>query len=146
EAFTYRMGAHTTNDDPTRYRVAARLYSALQQPSPRAERLYERVERVLAPDVAAKAWKAWRTLPLDHVVERAVSFPAPRRPLPALLTRREREIAVLVSEEMSNRRIAEELTISQATAARHVANIFRKLLITSRAQLADWVREHGLQR
>ncbi|MFD0774742.1 pyruvate dehydrogenase (acetyl-transferring) E1 component subunit alpha [Streptomonospora algeriensis] len=25
EAFTYRMGAHTTNDDPTRYRVAAEL-------------------------------------------------------------------------------------------------------------------------
>ncbi|MGB9375494.1 MAG: thiamine pyrophosphate-dependent enzyme, partial [Jiangellales bacterium] len=25
EAFTYRMGAHTTSDDPTRYRVAAEL-------------------------------------------------------------------------------------------------------------------------
>ncbi|GAA3728859.1 pyruvate dehydrogenase E1 component alpha subunit [Spinactinospora alkalitolerans] len=25
EAFTYRMGAHTTNDDPTRYRVSAEL-------------------------------------------------------------------------------------------------------------------------
>ncbi|MBB6174056.1 pyruvate dehydrogenase E1 component alpha subunit [Nocardiopsis mwathae] len=25
EAFTYRMGAHTTNDDPSRYRVAAEL-------------------------------------------------------------------------------------------------------------------------
>jgi pyruvate dehydrogenase E1 component alpha subunit len=27
EAFTYRMGAHTTSDDPTRYRVAAELES-----------------------------------------------------------------------------------------------------------------------
>jgi 2-oxoisovalerate dehydrogenase E1 component alpha subunit len=25
EAFTYRMGAHTTNDDPSRYRVAAEV-------------------------------------------------------------------------------------------------------------------------
>jgi 2-oxoisovalerate dehydrogenase E1 component alpha subunit len=25
EAFTYRMGAHTTTDDPTRYRLAAEL-------------------------------------------------------------------------------------------------------------------------
>ncbi len=25
EAFTYRMGAHTTSDDPTRYRIAAEL-------------------------------------------------------------------------------------------------------------------------
>ena len=27
EAFTYRMGAHTTSDDPTRYRLAAELES-----------------------------------------------------------------------------------------------------------------------
>ena len=27
EAFTYRMGAHTTTDDPTRYRLAAELES-----------------------------------------------------------------------------------------------------------------------
>src|SRR6185437_14637230 len=25
EAFTYRMGAHTTSDDPTRYRIAAEV-------------------------------------------------------------------------------------------------------------------------
>ncbi len=25
EAFTYRMGAHTTTDDPTRYRLSAEL-------------------------------------------------------------------------------------------------------------------------
>jgi 2-oxoisovalerate dehydrogenase E1 component alpha subunit len=25
EAFTYRMGAHTTTDDPTRYRLASEL-------------------------------------------------------------------------------------------------------------------------
>ncbi|MDT0301491.1 ATP-binding protein [Streptomonospora wellingtoniae] len=126
--------------------VAARLYTALQQPSPRAERLYRKAEHILPSDVADKAWKAWRALSLDHVVEQAVSFPAPRRPLPSLLTRREREIAVLVGESMSNRQIADHLTISQATVARHVANIFRKLLITSRAQLAAWVEEHGLER
>jgi pyruvate dehydrogenase E1 component alpha subunit len=27
EAFTYRMGAHTTSDDPTRYRIAAEVES-----------------------------------------------------------------------------------------------------------------------
>ncbi|GAA1761125.1 MULTISPECIES: ATP-binding protein [Streptomonospora] len=126
--------------------VAARLYTALQQPSPRAERLYRQVGHMLPSDVADKAWKAWRPLSLDQVVEQAVSFPAPRRPLPSLLTRREREIAVLVGESMSNRQIADHLTISQATVARHVANIFRKLLITSRAQLAAWVDEHRLER
>ncbi|WP_131099648.1 LuxR C-terminal-related transcriptional regulator [Streptomonospora litoralis] len=125
--------------------VAARLYAVLHQPSPRAERLYRQVQQVLPGDVAAKAWKAWRTLPLEQVVENAVSFPAPRHPLPSLLTRREREIAVLVADGLSNRRIADHLTISQATVARHVANIFRKLLITSRAQLAAWVADEGLE-
>ena len=37
---------------------------------------------------------------------------------------------------LSNQAIADELVISRATAARHVANIFTKLGFTSRAQLA----------
>ena len=39
EAFTYRMGAHTTTDDPTRYRLAAEL---------EAWKLKDPVERVKA--------------------------------------------------------------------------------------------------
>lgn len=38
----------------------------------------------------------------------------------------------------SNRAIAEELVISPATAARHVANILLKLGFSSRAQVASW--------
>ena len=33
EAFTYRMGAHTTSDDPTRYRVAASWRLEAQGPA-----------------------------------------------------------------------------------------------------------------
>jgi len=71
----------------------------------------------------------------------------PRQPVPAsvssaALTAREREIAVLIARGLSNRAIADELVISPATAARHVANIFTKLGFTSRAQLAAWVAEH----
>jgi pyruvate dehydrogenase E1 component alpha subunit len=39
EAFTYRMGAHTTTDDPTRYRLAAEL---------EAWKLKDPIERVKA--------------------------------------------------------------------------------------------------
>jgi len=41
----------------------------------------------------------------------------------------------------------DELVISPATAARHVANIFTKLGFTSRAQVAAWAaqRESGGQ-
>jgi predicted ATPase/DNA-binding CsgD family transcriptional regulator len=55
------------------------------------------------------------------------------------LTAREQEIARLIARGLSNRGIAEELFISPATAARHVANIMAKLGLNSRAQIAAWV-------
>jgi predicted ATPase/DNA-binding CsgD family transcriptional regulator len=58
-----------------------------------------------------------------------------------VLTVRELEIAGLIARGLSNRGIATELTISPATAARHVANIFGKLGFSSRAQVAAWNAE-----
>ncbi len=54
------------------------------------------------------------------------------------LTAREHEIALLIARGLSNRAIADELVISPATAARHVANILGKLGFSSRAQVAAW--------
>ena len=54
------------------------------------------------------------------------------------MTAREQQIAELIARGLSNRGIAAELFISPATAARHVANIFAKLGVTSRAQVAAW--------
>jgi predicted ATPase/DNA-binding CsgD family transcriptional regulator len=56
-----------------------------------------------------------------------------------LLTPREHQIALLIARGLSNRGIADELYISPATAARHVANILAKLGLNSRAQVAAWV-------
>ncbi|HVB43532.1 MAG TPA: tetratricopeptide repeat protein [Streptosporangiaceae bacterium] len=62
---------------------------------------------------------------------------------PGPLTEREREIALLVARGMSNRAIAGHLVISQATVARHIANIFAKLTVRSRGEVAAWVaRSH----
>ncbi|MFW5416836.1 LuxR family transcriptional regulator [Nocardiopsis sp. CNT-189] len=124
--------------------AGAALRASLGLAAPHAEALRAEAAAVLSEEAAEEAWNAWRALPLEQVVERALFFPAPRRALPSLLTRREREISVLVSKGLSNREIAERLTISQATAARHIANIFRKLLFTSRTQLAEWVQRNGL--
>jgi DNA-binding NarL/FixJ family response regulator len=44
----------------------------------------------------------------------------------------------LIVRGHSNKAIAEELVISPATAARHVANILLKLGFNSRAQVAAW--------
>jgi DNA-binding CsgD family transcriptional regulator len=59
--------------------------------------------------------------------------------VPSTLTPREREIAALIARGLSNRAIADELVISQATVARHVANMLTKLGFSSRAQIAAWV-------
>ena len=58
------------------------------------------------------------------------------------LTAREHEIVVLIERGLSNRQIADELVISPATAARHVANILSKLGFTSRTQIASWAARH----
>ena len=56
-----------------------------------------------------------------------------------LLTPREREVARLIAAGSSNRLIADELVIAEATVERHVANIFAKLDVHSRAQVAAWI-------
>ena len=58
------------------------------------------------------------------------------------LTPREHEIVLLIAQGLSNRKIADELVISPATAARHVANILAKLGFTSRTQVASWATRH----
>jgi predicted ATPase/DNA-binding CsgD family transcriptional regulator len=59
---------------------------------------------------------------------------------PNPLTRREREVAVLLAEGLSNRQIAERLVIAEKTAALHVEHILAKLGLHSRWQAADWTR------
>ncbi len=58
------------------------------------------------------------------------------------LTPREHEIVTLIARGLSNREIADELVISPATAARHVANILAKLGCSSRTQVASWAARH----
>jgi predicted ATPase/DNA-binding CsgD family transcriptional regulator len=60
---------------------------------------------------------------------------------PSSLTRREYQIAELVASGRSNKAIADELSISPTTAARHVANIMAKLGFNSRTQIAAWVKD-----
>ena len=69
----------------------------------------------------------------------ATALSGPAALIPAsVLTAREQEIALLIARGLSNRGIADELVISPATAARHVANILGKLGLNSRAQVAAW--------
>lgn len=53
-------------------------------------------------------------------------------------TRREFEIAGLVAEGLTNREIAERLVLSERTVEGHIANLFAKVNVNSRTQLATW--------
>ncbi|WP_419998269.1 ATP-binding protein [Streptomyces boninensis] len=55
------------------------------------------------------------------------------------LTRREREVAALVAQGLSNREIAERLVISKRTADAHVEHILAKLGFSSRSEIAAMV-------
>jgi DNA-binding NarL/FixJ family response regulator len=65
---------------------------------------------------------------------------------PGALTPRERQIAALIASGCSNKAIAEELYISPATSARHVANILAKLGFRSRTQIAVWAADQQFNR
>jgi non-specific serine/threonine protein kinase len=68
------------------------------------------------------------------------TVPAPRAaPGDFGLTKREREVAALIAEGLSNREIAARLVVAQRTAEGHVENILSKLGFTSRAQVAGWL-------
>ncbi len=60
------------------------------------------------------------------------------------LTGREVEVLRQVATGKTNRKIAEELFISDKTVARHIANIFAKIGVSSRAAATAYAYEHHL--
>ena len=62
------------------------------------------------------------------------------------LTGREREVAALVAEHHSNKEIAAELFLSLKTIETHLRNIFRKLDVSSRAEVARAVSRSAAAR
>ena len=62
----------------------------------------------------------------------------------ALLTDREREVAIAIGRGLSNAHIAAELFMSVATVKAHVTRVFDKLGTTNRVQVAICVHDAGL--
>ena len=61
-----------------------------------------------------------------------------------LLTPREREIAVLISQSHSSKEVAAKLNISIKTSENHRANLMRKLGVHDVAGLVRFAVRHGL--
>jgi DNA-binding NarL/FixJ family response regulator len=77
--------------------------------------------------------------------ELLVERDAPAAAAPPDLTVREREILVLLSRGLPNKRIAFDLGISEKTVKAHVTSIFSSLGVSDRTQAALWAREHGIE-
>jgi DNA-binding NarL/FixJ family response regulator len=71
-----------------------------------------------------------------HVVDHALRKGNGKLPDAARMTKREREIMVLIAEGMSNKEIAERLNLSTYTVKSHVHNILEKMALHSRLEIA----------
>jgi len=149
-------------DDPERAVLLTAAATALRQAAGLPPLSGARTERYLAParrlgDAAvATLWARGLELPAEAAIAVALEPPAagqaaPTEPgaaavavsvapaPPSGLTPRELQIAELVADGRSNKDIGDELVISPATVARHIANIMGKLGFRSRAQIAVWI-------
>ena len=110
----------------------------------RPEQLFEdlrgvmRGEAPIAPAVATKLLEALRT---GGIPTRGQVTPAPQD---TILTRRESEILQLVASGLSNKEIANELTITEGTVKNHVHNTLEKLHLSNRTQAAAFTVAQGL--
>jgi DNA-binding NarL/FixJ family response regulator len=107
-----------------------------------AGRRAEAAAQVAAAVALLDGWRGWRVAQLAQVRTRLGMAPADAPPAvtgPAALTPREREVAVLISDGLTNTELARRLYISPKTAAVHVSNILRKLGVSSRTEVGDLV-------
>jgi pimeloyl-ACP methyl ester carboxylesterase/DNA-binding CsgD family transcriptional regulator len=71
-------------------------------------------------------------------IRRFLDLPSVRKSAVPTLTKRQKEVADLVSQGLTNREIAQRLTIDERTAEGHVERIRIRLGVRSRAQIATW--------
>ena len=93
-------------------------------------------ENVLAPDVT-------RTLITVATDAPATGDPSARA-LVAALTEREREVAVLMTQGLTNNQIGTRLHLSLASVKSHLTSMFTKLGVDNRVSAAMIIRDAGL--
>jgi len=113
----------------------------------------QRLRAAMGAEAFAAEYAAGRTLDLTQVVAvlgRKDSATGPSRvaavpgEAATVLTPRELDVLKLVAQGLSNPDIARRLVLSEHTVHRHLANILRKLNLSSRAAAAAWAVRAGL--
>ena len=118
---------------------------------PAHERDLATTRAALGPARFTAAWEAGAVLTPEQAVAEAVADPAstdaspPSGPLLATgLTAREAEVLRLLAEGLSDREIAEDLSISSRTVNGHVTHLLGKLGVDSRTAAVAYVLRHRL--
>lgn len=96
------------------------------------------------------ARRVGEALTLEEAVDEALSI-EPRQTeerarIPGGLSPRERDVATLVAQGLSNREIGQALFIGHRTVGTHVQSILNKLGFDRRAQIAAWAASRDLSR
>jgi DNA-binding CsgD family transcriptional regulator len=92
-----------------------------------------------ARSVAADCARRATTLGMQPFAARAQALIDQLAQLAGPLTPREREVAALVAQGLTNRQIAARLCLSERTAQNHVQHIVTKLGLSNRSQIAVWI-------
>lgn len=99
---------------------------------------------VVLPSVVARTLMNEIREPIQEQAAAAPAIPAPISGPIKSLTNREVETLCLLARSLSNAEIANNLCISERTAAKYVSNILRKLGLKSRTQAALFALNEGL--
>ncbi len=139
--------------------AAATVRDAIGGPMPPLERAdYERAATTARLRLGEKAWAvAWnegRAMTPEQALasQEGVSVPKQAAPLPIRssptypdgLTAREVEVLRLVSQGLTDARVADELVISPRTVQGHLRSIYNKINVSSRSAATRYAVEHKL--
>ena len=103
-------------------------------------RLVEAIERVAAGETALSPEV---TSTLIHAATESPAVDATARDAFASLTNREREVAELMAQGLTNAQIATRLHVSLASVKAHLASVFTKFGVDNRVSAAMVVRDAG---
>ncbi len=117
---------------------------------PDYERAISSLKSKLGEQAFAAAWADGQAMTIKEAIDYALAEPEQDQGQVSLkekfggLTEREREVAALIAQGISNREIAQAMTVGVKTIETYVTRILNKLGFDSRVQIAMWAKDKGL--
>lgn len=137
--------------------LAAQLYGAIEEDRRafgkvvppvfrgEVEAEIESARRLLGDESFSREFEAGQAMPIERAVSEAISFASEAlAPAPIQLTSREQEVVPLLVENLTAQEIADRLFLSRRTVETHLANLYAKLGVHTRAEALAAASDHGL--